>query len=128
VRNRGQGVGWGQHELLVAAVIADTWNLQILAIAKVSPAARETRSVVPSMPSDADALSDCPSGNTFPQFIDDPGHFVSRNARVLDAGQPSLFCQHIAVAYPARLHLDSYLSVSWLRDLTFHDLEIPAWF
>jgi len=75
------------------------------------------------MPADAYALSDLPFGNALAQFIDHPRYFVSWNAWILNSGQPSVLCQHVAVAYSARLYLNSYLSAGGLRDLALNDFE-----
>ena len=110
--------------MLISAVITDARNFQILAIAKISAPARETRAVMAAVPSDTDALSLLPSGNAGAQFIDDARDFVSRNARILNSRPPAFFRQHVTVANATGLHLDAHLRRARLRNLPLHDLEI----
>jgi hypothetical protein len=51
---------------------------------------------------------------------------MSGNSRILNARAHPFLRQHVAVADAAGLYFDAYLSVSRLRDLPFHDLEIPS--
>jgi hypothetical protein len=81
-----------------------------------------------AVPADADALSDCPLGNTGAHFIDDARDFVSWNAGILNSGPQAVFREHIAVADTTGLHLDADLSCIGGGNLTFDDLEICSRF
>ncbi len=68
-------------------------NLQIPALAKVSPPARGACSVLAAMPSDAGTLSHLKRRNIRTQFMDDAGDFVSCYARIPNFGHwPSFVC------------------------------------
>src|SRR5262249_42626650 len=56
------------HVLLISAVIADAWNFQIPAIAKISTLALAAGVVVAAVPADAGALPPAPHGNTGADF------------------------------------------------------------
>src|SRR6202035_3403968 len=125
---RHQRLDRSKHVLLVSAIVADTWNFQVPAVAKISAPARGTRAVLAAVPSHANALSHLPSGNTLTHFIDPTGDFVPRYPRVLNAGPLALLRKHVTVADPAGLHFDTYLSHAGLGNLAVDDLEIRSRF
>src|SRR2546427_8550314 len=46
----------------------------------------------------------------------------------LRAGPQTLFNEHVAVANAARLHLHAHLSSAGLREVTFYQFPVSAWF
>jgi hypothetical protein len=95
-----------------------------LTIAKVSSPALATSAVLPAVPTDPDALPLLPRGNTRAKLMDDPCHFMSRNAWILNSGPGAFFREHVTVAHSTGLDLDEHLSRIWLRNLALDDLEI----
>src|SRR5260370_30208757 len=77
-----------------------------------------------AMPSNADTLPLLPGGNTGPDLIDAPCHFMSGDARELNARPQALFGEHVTVANTTCLHLDPHMSRLRLRNLALNDLKI----
>jgi hypothetical protein len=75
------------------------------------------------MPANSDTLAGLPSDDTLTNGIHDSDDFMSRNSRVLNAGHGSVLCNRIAVTDSTSLHLDSYRSGTWLRNLAFHNFK-----
>ena len=73
---------------------------------EISAPARQTRAVLAAMPTDTDALSGLPFGNTGTKFIDYADDFVPWNAGILNAGPNAFFGEYVAMANAAGLHLD----------------------
>src|SRR5262249_29058079 len=115
-----------QHVFLIAAVIADAANFLVLTMTEISAAAFAASVVVTTMPAHACALSFLPRGNARADCIDDTGHFVPGNARVLYARHHAFFREHVAVANATRLDLDPDLSGTRLRNLALDDFKISA--
>jgi len=113
--------------LLVSAVIADARNFQIPAITKISAPTRDARAVAATVPADTYTLPLVLLGNTGAQFIDDPRHFVSWNAGILNTGPQAFFREHITVANSTSLHFDAHVSYIQLRNLALNDLKICSW-
>jgi hypothetical protein len=80
-----------------------------------------------SMPSNSYTLAGFPSDDTLTNSIHDSDDFMSRNSRVLNAWKNPLLCNQIAMTNSTGLHLDSYRSRTWLRDLTFHNFKWSTW-
>jgi len=128
-----QSLGYGhqrlhgsQQVLPVSPVIADAWDLQIPAIAKIAAPARGTRIVLAAVPADPGALSHLPCRNARAEIVDDTRHFMARNTRILNSGPFSLFGQLIAVTDAACLYPDAHLPGGGLGNLAVDDLEIPS--
>src|SRR5262249_18398424 len=83
-RDRDQRLRRRHHVLLIAAVVRDSGDLEVHAIAKVAAPARDTRAVVPTMPSDADALATLPLGDARTEAVDDTRDLVARYPRILN--------------------------------------------
>lgn len=77
------------------------------------------------MPADSHALTGRPSSYVGAHSVHQPDNFVSRYARVLQAGKGSLFSKGIAMTNPAGLNLDPYRSRSGLRYFAFHNFQWP---
>src|SRR5206468_12316646 len=80
----------------------------------------------PAVPPPTSAPPRLPPGRPGPHLIDDARHFVPRNARILNPGPEAFFCQHVAVADTASLHLDAHLPWTGLGNLALDDLEIAS--
>jgi hypothetical protein len=112
--------------LLVSAVVANSGNFQITAIAKISAAAGGTRIVLTAVPPNTDALTILPVGNAGTELIDDANHLVSWNTRVLNSGPRAFFRKNVTVADATGLHLDPHVSRARLRYLAVDDLEFSS--
>lgn len=55
--------------------------------------------------------------------VDHTRHFMTGDARVLNARPPALFGECVTVADPACKHLDPYRPGAWFRYRPFHDLK-----
>jgi len=128
VGNCGEPFGRSEHVLLVAAVEVDPGDSFILAGDEIAFAARGASEVVAAVPSDSDALAFLPIGDARAGFVDDAGNFVAGNARVLDAGENTVFGEMVAETDAACLDLDTHLSGAGLGDFTFDEFEIAASF
>jgi len=74
---------------------------------KLIPApARVAPTAVTAVPTDTHALARRPSNHVRADGIDGAGHFMPRNARVLNPGPMALLHQRIAVTNAASRHLD----------------------
>src|ERR1700676_3585871 len=76
------------------------------------------------MPTDSNALAFPPFLNACAEFIDHADHFVSWDARIGNAGEKAFLGDLVAVAHSTSLDVDPYVSRPWLRNVTFHNLEI----
>ena len=112
--------------MLVSAIVANAGDFHVLAVAKISPPASEARSVVATMPADADALALRPPGNTGTELVEDARDLVSWNARILNSRPQTVFRKHVTVANATGLHFDAHLSYSRRRNLALDDLEIGS--
>jgi hypothetical protein len=112
--------------LLVSTVVADAGNFQIPAIAKIPAPALATRTILTSMPANADALPLLPRGNSSAHFIDDAGDFVPWNAGILNSRPGAFFRENVTVADTTGLHLDPHVSCVRHRNLALYDLEIRS--
>jgi hypothetical protein len=68
---------------------------------------------MPAVPADAYRLSYPPLGTPRPQFVDLTDDFVSWDTWILNAGPLAFLCKRVAMAHPARLNPDAYLSKTW---------------
>lgn len=116
------------HVLLIAAVVADAGDLLIAAIDKIAAAALATGVVVAAMPADAGTLALLPGSHTATDFINDPRHFMSWNAGILDSGPRAFDGERVAVADATGLDFDPHLSRAGRGDCAFDDLETGARF
>jgi hypothetical protein len=91
VRNGRQRFDWSHHVLLIAAVIANASNFQVLRIAKIFAPARTAGAVLAAVPADADALAFSPGCDIGANLINEARDFVSRHTRVLNSGQAAAF-------------------------------------
>jgi hypothetical protein len=78
---------------------------------------------MPAMPADSDTLSCLPCGNTIADFINNAGHFVPRNAWILNSWQHAFFDKHITVANATGLYLDPHVPGTRLWNFAFNDLK-----
>src|SRR5262249_3712028 len=123
-----QCLDWRHHVFLISAVITDTADFLVLAMPEITSPALAASVVVTAMPAHAHALSFFPRGNAGPDFINDAGHFVPGDARVLYSRHHAFFREHVAVANATSLNFDAYLPCAGLRNLTLHDFKGGAGF
>ena len=103
-------------------------DLQILAIAKISPPELATRVVLAAVPPDSHTLPLLPRRNTRPESVDYHRHFMSGNTGILNAGPGAFFREYVTVANTISLHLDTHLSCTGVGNRAFDDLEICSGF
>src|ERR1017187_6354745 len=94
------------HVFLVASVVADTRNLQVAAVIKVSAPAFATRPVMAAVPADTYTLAFLAVGNNGADFINDARHFVPGNAGILNSRPQAFFRERVTVADTTGLHFD----------------------
>ena len=84
---------------------------------------------MPTMPTNPNPLPPRPSGDAWPDGIDQSDDLMSRYTRVLNSRKRSFPDQRVAVADPAGLDLDSHRSIGWLWNLALDDFKgcIRAW-
>ena len=111
------------HVGRVAAVVADARDLQKSAIDKIAAAAWIALEAISAVPSDADAIADFPIARFVADRLDDAGDFMSRRARVGDAGPCALLGKQVAVTYAARLDFDPNLSARRVEDFLVDEFE-----
>src|SRR5207244_1617333 len=78
---------------------------------------------VSAVPADADALAGFPCADARADGIDVTDDFVTRHARIFDAGVSALFDEGVAVADAAGLDLDADLARSGIRHGTIDRFE-----
>src|SRR5215470_3747437 len=114
----------GDHEFLIASVVANSANLHICAVDEITSSARQARPVLAAVPADADPFAFLPVAHTRPDLIDHADYFVSGNTWIRHTGKQTIFRDHIAMADSTRLNTNPHMSRSGLRNFTFHEFEI----
>ena len=76
-----------------------------------------------AVPTHADTLALLPLGNTVTDFVDDAGHFMTGNARILDPGPVAFLGERVAVADTTGLYFDAHFSETRTGDLTLDDVK-----
>jgi hypothetical protein len=92
----------------LAARLAEAGHRPDHAGEKLAAAARVADSAMPSVPAHADPLSLFPRLHVGADLVDDAGHLVARNTRVLNARPVAFLQEHVAVADAAGLDLDAH--------------------
>ena len=113
VGDEGDGVGGGDYVVGIATIVVDTGDLLVFAKHEVAAAAGLAVVAMAAMPAEANALAGLEDGNVGSDGIEYAGDFVAGNARKLDAGPHAQLGERIAVADPAGLNTNAY--VSWTR-------------
>jgi hypothetical protein len=81
-----------------------------------------------AMPTDSNALAALPVRDIGADGVDAAGDFVSRNARILDAGPMAFFHHGIAMANAAGFDFDADLVADGIGDGSFYEFEIASGF
>jgi hypothetical protein len=98
----------GNHVIGVASVLRDASDSRGgLAGKEIAAAAGIAVAAMSAVPADAYALTGFPTDHLRADSVHDSNHFMPGNPWELDARKSSLLDRHIAVAYSARLDLDS---------------------
>ena len=79
-----------------------------------------------AVPTHTHPLACYPTGHARTDLINHSGNFMSRNTWVLDARPMSFFCKRIAVTDAARLHTNTNLTHSGLRNLPLNQFYRPT--
>jgi hypothetical protein len=93
-----------------------------LADQEIATAARVAVTAVPTVPADANPVAEAPAGDAGTEGVNGPGHLVSGDTGILNAGPVALLGQGIAVADAGGLHADAHLARTGLGYLALHDL------
>src|SRR5260370_29410293 len=89
---------------------------------EIAAAACDADSVVPSIPSHANALALLPGCNIRANLIDHARNLVAGNAWILKSRPLPLLQHHVAVAHAASFHADAHPIRLWSRNLSFTNL------
>jgi len=93
---------------------------------EVAFAARWTREVVTTVPTDADALAFFPICDSRTVLVYDTGDFMARNTWILNAREGAILREVVAEADAAGLDFDANLSGAGLGDVALNDFKIAA--
>src|SRR5262249_51735182 len=126
VGNCCETFGGSEHVLLVAAIKMNACDFFVVAGDEIALAAGRASKVMTAMPADSDALAFFPICDSGARFIDDTGHFMARNARILNAREDAVLCEVVAEANAAGLDFDANLSGAGLGDVALNDFKIAA--
>lgn len=74
----GERFNGRDHVFGVATVVVDASDFKVHAVAEIAAAAGEAGVVLPAVPAYADALTLFPVGDSWAEFGDDAGDFVTR--------------------------------------------------
>jgi hypothetical protein len=107
------------HVVTVASIVGDARYLAPLAGKKITTATGLAAPTIPAVPTNADPLALGPTHDASANCVNESGHLMSRNSRILNAGEGPLLYQRVAVADATRLYLDAYLPRSWLWNFSF---------
>ena len=116
-----------EHILGVAAIARDAGNLGgSLAGEEIAAAAVIAIAAESAVPADAHSLSGFPARDVGTNRIDHADHFVSGNARILDARKETVLRHRIAVADATSLDLDSHKAGAGLGNVAFDNFQGTA--
>src|SRR5580704_3078146 len=127
VGNMCEGLDRRNHVWSVAAVVADSGDLEKAAIYKIAAPARIASKAVSTVPSDADSIANFPFTHFFADSLEQPGNLVSRRSRIGDSRPRSILRKRIAMTDSARLNLNPDLPARWLDDFFVNELEGTFW-
>src|SRR5215467_1051438 len=128
VWNRGKPLRGREHIFLIAAVEMDAGDLFIGAGDEIAFAAGRAGEVMSAVPADTDTLALLPVRHARTRLVNNPGDFVSRNARVLNAREYAVLGQMIAEADTAGMDLDTHLARAGNGNFALDDFPIAAGF
>src|SRR5262249_7035553 len=114
------------HVLPISAVVAESGDLHVGAVHEVTTPAREAGPILTTVPADTDPLTSGPLGDTRARLVDHASDLVPGHARIHETRHAALLDQHIAVADSTRLHTNSHLLGTRLRNVSLDDLEVRA--
>src|SRR5262249_56522214 len=117
------GAGGGDHVFGVAAVEGNPGDRAGHTGEEFSAAAVNALPAIAAVPANAHMIARRPAAQAGADGIDDAGHLVTGDARILDSRKNSLFDDRIAVADAAGLDFDPEPSRRRLRDPPFDDFE-----
>src|SRR5438874_10648356 len=79
-----------------------------------------------TMPSHANSLAFLPRYDLRSDFVDDAGHLVPGNPRILQARPMSFLYKHVAMAHTTRLHLNANVAATRFWYISFYCFECGA--
>ena len=95
----------------------------ICAINKITAPARLALSAVSAKKPYPDALADFPTGNSLAYGVNPSDNLMAGNARKSNAGQKTVHCGGVRVAYSAGFDADPDLTCGWFLKRTLSDLQ-----
>src|SRR5437868_4915901 len=101
-------------------------DLEILTEDEVAGAARVAMAAMFAVPTDPCAVAGCPSVDTGPNGIYNPGNLVPRHARIIEVGPMPFFDEGIAVADTASGHLQAHCTWHRLGNRPFGNRKIAS--
>src|SRR3989442_14429724 len=105
------------------AVITEPRDPEILATDEIPTTTWVTVTAVPSMPSHTHPLALLPRCRARPDLVNDAGHFVACDTRVLQPWPMSLLHKHVTMTDPACLHSDAHLVLPRPQHLSLDHFE-----
>jgi hypothetical protein len=104
----------------------DGGDLLVLTENEISAAAGIALEAMSAMPPNADTLAGLPQRDAGGDFVDAAGDFVSRHARILQAGPDAFFDQSVAMADAARFNFDADLAGAGLGNGAVDHFQISV--
>src|SRR5829696_7957498 len=98
IGNQSERGHWCNHVLGIPAIEVDACHFSIDAHRKVTTPALFADKTMSAMPAHANALTFTPRGDVVANGIDESGHLVTRNTRILKRGPETFFNESVAVA------------------------------
>jgi hypothetical protein len=97
-------------------------ELLVLTVHELAIAAELAIATGATQEANAHSLAQLPTLHAFPERIDAPNGFMSRNTRPLN-GEESFHCAGVRVANTASLNADTHLSCAGRSSLSLHQRE-----
>src|SRR3989442_963411 len=108
------------------AVITESRDPEIPTIDEIPTTTWVTVTAVPAMPAHTDPLALLPRCRARADLVNDAGHLVACDARVLQPRPMSLLHEHVTMTDPTGLHLEAHLVRPRRRHLSLDHLEWAA--
>src|SRR5262245_35689319 len=127
-RNRSERLLRGNHVLGVPAIEIYAGDFPVDAHREIASPAVVTSETVSTVPTDANALTRFPGGDTAADCIETSRDLMTWHTRVLESWPPTFFHKHVAMANAAHLHLHPHLSGTGLRNVALDELPFATRF
>src|SRR5687768_13429035 len=115
------------HVLGISAVFLEAGHLEVSAPHEIAAPAGIALTTMAPMPAYTDPLALLPHRDARSNLVDDSGHLVARDSRVLEAGPIPLLHTQVTTTDAAGLDSDSDLVLPRRWDLSLGHFEWPTW-